>query len=248
MSTNATLRVAASHAAQNSARSRGHVIVFPGRGESEELYRRLGARVAYDGYTVTVLDLPQVDQLDTEWLDGVELWDGAREAGPITVIGADSGAYLAAALATRLQADAVVLAGIGGLYFANAASDDDPLATRSACPVFRGVATASRADLNAAATQRFPRAVAARLQVNALEVPVLVLHGEDDPVTLLSDALEAYRALAPYADVVTVSGALHDILNETTHRSTSAEIVQFLERRKGPVLHRLEAATVGGAA
>ncbi|MGD6652180.1 hypothetical protein VWW24_22790, partial [Xanthomonas citri pv. citri] len=36
------------------------------------------------------------------------------------------------------------------------------------------------------------------------------------------------------ADVVIVSGGRHDILNDVTHRSVAAEIVQFLERLRTP--------------
>lgn len=249
MSITVALRAGATHPAQNSYRSRGHVIVLPGRGENEELYRRLGSRLSYDGYTVTVLDLPQLDEIDVDWLDRAGLDEGTDGLGPITLIGADSGAYLAAYLAARVGAQAVVLAGIGGLDFAPVATtDEDLLASRSTCPVYRGALASSRADLLAPVAQRFPRHVAARLQINALNVPVLVIHGENDPVTPLPDALGSYGALAPYAEVVTVAGGAHDILNETSHRSTSAEIVQFLERRDRPVLRRLQAVALGGEA
>lgn len=234
-----TLQPAQHHAAQNSLTTRGHVIVLTGRGENAELYQRLGARLAFDGYAVSVVELPDLDAIDVAWLDGVELWSGARDAGALTFVGSDSGALVAAYLAARLGASAAVLAGIGGLELAPAAADAEALiAARSACPVHRGRLASSRADLGAPAVQRFTAAAAAVLRSTVVDVPALAIHGEADAVTPLDDALAQYRELAPAADVVTVAGGLHDILNDLTHRSVSAEIVQFLERGGRPLLTR----------
>lgn len=233
------LAVAASHPAQNSAHPRGHVVVLPGRGENAELYRRLGERLAYDGYTVSVLALPELDRIDTAWLDAAQPAAALPDAGPVTLVGSDSGAALAAHLAERAGAVAVVLAGIGGHERADDGPDDaGRVSARSSCQVYRGRLAESGADLSAPAAQSFAADVAARLDATELTVPTLVVHGEDDPISPLGAALERYRALAPGAALVTVAGGLHDILNDVTHRSVSAEIVQFLERRTRPVLRR----------
>ncbi len=249
MSPSHPLTVAASHPAQNSHRSRGHVIVLPGRGEGAGLYERLGSRLSYDGYTVTILDLPPLADIDAAWLARADLGEAADEAGPVTLVGSDSGARLAAHLAGRLGIGAAVLAGIGGADLAaDSGSDAGRIATRSSCPLYRGRLASGGADLTAPGAQRFSPEVTALLTETVLDVPVLAIHGEDDPITPLERALPAYRAVAPEAEIVTVVGGLHDILNDVTHRSVSAEIVEFLERRDGPVIRRLVPAAVSAAA
>jgi len=235
------LTVAASYPAQNSLRSRGHVIVLPGRGESAGLYQRLGERIAYDGYTVSVVALPELSAIDGEWLDRVVLWPGAHDAGEITVIGSDSGAALAVHLADRLGIGAAVLAGFGGLDRvaepATGSGDGDArLSARSACPLYLGRLTDGSADLAAPAAQQFGQEAAARLATAVLTVPVLAVHGREDPIAPLDQAVRHYRSVAADAEIVTVAGGLHDILNDVAHRSVAARIVQFLEGRGEPVL------------
>jgi hypothetical protein len=47
--------------------------------------------------------------------------------------------------------------------------------------------------------------------------------------------VEARRwyASAPSAELVTIVGGLHDALNDQTHRTVAAVVVQFLERLRG---------------
>jgi pimeloyl-ACP methyl ester carboxylesterase len=58
---------------------------------------------------------------------------------------------------------------------------------------------------------------------------VLCLHGAADPVSPLADARERY-AQAPRAELVSITGGVHDVLNDATHRTVAATIVLFLER------------------
>jgi alpha-beta hydrolase superfamily lysophospholipase len=58
---------------------------------------------------------------------------------------------------------------------------------------------------------------------------VLCLHGTADPVSPLADARERY-AQAPRAELVSIAGGVHDVLNDATHRTVAATIVLFLER------------------
>jgi alpha-beta hydrolase superfamily lysophospholipase len=242
------LATAARHPGQNSLAVRGHVLVLPGRGETAALYRRFGERISYDGYTVTVAELPTLDALDERWLDEVAPPEDAAELGELILVGSDSGAVLAALLAERWDAGAVVLAGVGGLETAVDGADDEArIALRSSCPVHRG-RLAEGADLTALATQHLAPAVAARLTTTRLTVPTLVLHGEDDAVTPLGAALGLVGGIAPAAHVVTIAGGVHDVLNDLPHRVVSAELVQFLEQRRRPVLTRHPAQAVGAAA
>ena len=62
-----------------------------------------------------------------------------------------------------------------------------------------------------------------------LAVPVLGLHGTADPVSPLDAARERYRQ-APRAELISIAGGVHDVLNDVTHRTVAATIVLFLER------------------
>ncbi|MFT4122684.1 MAG: alpha/beta hydrolase [Microbacteriaceae bacterium] len=232
------LTVAARFAAQNSQRSRGELLVLPGRGENAGLYERLGARIAYDGYTVTVVELPAPALVDAAWLEAAAAPAGTGEFGPLTLLGADSGALIAALLAERLGASGVVLAGLGGLATAAVSDGDARLDERSACQVHRRRLADTGADLAATSVQRFGPEVAERLATTRLEVATLLLHGTADRITPADEAIAIGRRLHSEPETVLVHGGLHDILNDVSHRSTSAEIVQFLERRAGAVLQR----------
>ena len=59
--------------------------------------------------------------------------------------------------------------------------------------------------------------------------PALGLHGTADPVSPLDAARERYRQ-APRAELVSIAGGVHDVLNDVTHRTVAATIVLFLER------------------
>ncbi|MGO4276793.1 alpha/beta hydrolase, partial [Paenibacillus sp. TAF58] len=108
---------------------------------------------------------------------------------------------------------------------------DDELAARSACPVHRGRLIAA----GVIEPGQLGRAVAPVSEQVAARVaaPALVIHGGADTVTNLADVLGVYASL-PDAEVLVVSGGTHDILNDVSHRSVAASIVQFLERLRVP--------------
>ena len=62
-----------------------------------------------------------------------------------------------------------------------------------------------------------------------LDLPLLGLHGRDDVVNPIAKARGWYAA-APRAELVTIAGGRHDALNDQTHRTVAAAVVQFLER------------------
>lgn len=198
---------------------RGTVLVLPGRGDTPAYYRRLSARLAFDGYRVRVAS-STVASVD----DVVALWD-ADDEGVRVVIGVDTSAGLLAQALSETRLDPVP----AGAVFAGAAVaggerpvGDDELAARSACPVFRGVVEAEDADALAESD------VAAVWPEQPARLPVLALHGHADVVAPAQDALALYSGWD--AEVVTVDGGLHDVLNDVHHRSVAAEIVTFLER------------------
>ncbi|WP_243062806.1 alpha/beta hydrolase [Humibacter sp. RRB41] len=239
MPTHQAVSVAANHRSRNTARLRGTVVVLPGRGESAALYERLGDRLAYDGYDVLVTDLPPLHGIDAAWLDQAappaELTDAAR----VTLVGSDSGAVIAALLASRWGADSVVLAGIGGIDAAvERRTDEERIAERTSCVVHRGRLSAD-ADLSALTAQTFRPEIVERLRALTLTVPVLAVHGADDEITGIGEALRLYGSLSPDIELAVVEGGVHDALNDATHRTVSAELVQFLERKgREPIVRR----------
>ncbi|MCK9895939.1 alpha/beta hydrolase [Frankia sp. AgB32] len=74
-------------------RTRGTVLVVPGRGESTGTYRRFGTRLAVDAYQVRVLSAPTLDQADLRGsLDRL----GARLSAAVTALDGPAPALAAA--------------------------------------------------------------------------------------------------------------------------------------------------------
>jgi alpha-beta hydrolase superfamily lysophospholipase len=139
-------------AAPQGLRVRGTVLVVPGRGETNITYRRFGARIATDSYTVRVLASPVVT---TSVDDALASLDAALSAAlaslevdltkPLVLVGSDTGAATLAALvargtvggSTELPAwwpDALVLASLPGYGSHEVGSDwDAELDVRSHC-------------------------------------------------------------------------------------------------------------------
>lgn len=65
----------------------------------------------------------------------------------------------------------------------------------------------------------------------SLTLPVLLLHGSDDPVVPVEQAYLNSK-LAPSSELHVFSGARHDVLNETVHRLVAQEIVDFVSRHR----------------
>ena len=57
----------------------------------------------------------------------------------------------------------------------------------------------------------------------------LILHGGADSISPPATA-RALAARLPHAELVLIAGAPHDVLNDATHRSVAAAVVQWLER------------------
>ncbi|OZD11081.1 lysophospholipase [Rhodococcus sp. 06-156-3C] len=217
---------------------RGSVIVVGGRGEGAEVYRRLARRIAFDGYRVAVaigdgaLDRALDDAAAKLPDTAAKLPDPAAEL-PVVVIGSDSGALTALKAAPRRPAvTGVVAAGL----LTEVAPDveagwENELDIRSACPVHRGVLGSAGAVERDALSRAAEVATPELLAENS--VPVLVVHGTADALSPV-DTVQQLAASLVDARVVLVDGGRHDILNDVSHRSVAAEIVQFLERLRLP--------------
>ncbi|MGP3534575.1 alpha/beta hydrolase [Microbacterium sp. RD1] len=219
MSSAITVRSELLELVEPPATVRGTVLLLPGRGDDPSYYRRLAARLAVDGYASRVAPAPVESAADV-----AALWEADPDAeGVRLVVGVDTSAgFLAAALAGGAVAPS-------GAVFAGTAvpagvvpEAGEELAARSACPIHRGVVERADAAPLAAST------IIPTWPEDAASVPVLAIHGGADTIAPLESVSPLYDGWR--ADVVTVTGGLHDVLNDVHHRSVSAEIVAFLER------------------
>jgi pimeloyl-ACP methyl ester carboxylesterase len=212
---------------------RGMLIVIPGRGEGPELYERFGRRIAGDAYRVHVVSDPVGDPARTT----SEVLAITAEVRPYVLVGSDTGALFAAGLVASGQVagvDAVVLAGLPTAASPAVAdgpsgeSWEDELAARTACPTHRG-RLAGQGLRRGALFEPVPAGWESLADLARIRQPALGLHGTADPVSPLDAARERYRQ-APRAELVSIAGGVHDVLNDVTHRTVAATIVLFLER------------------
>jgi len=247
-------------------RTRGTVLVVPGRGEGQATYQRFGRRLAADSYQVRVLPAPVIAEADLAGsLEGfaAQLADAVAGTGPdgpvrpLVLAGSDTGAAALAALVARSATQptapgtpwwpqALVLAALPGYAAHQPGSWDDELDVRTHCSVHRGVLSddesVQRGTLSAAA----PRALLDAAYASTADLPQLLLVGDADPLADRDALARAAKAL-PAARLVVVHGAHHDVLNDLQHRSVAAEVVTFLEAlRNEPSLEPI--VTVGSSA
>ncbi|WP_141208702.1 alpha/beta hydrolase [Streptomyces griseorubiginosus] len=226
-------------------RVRGTVVVVPGRGETRATYARFGRRLAADAYRVRVIDGPGLDGFgDLEAATSAfaarvaEAVEGTASEGdvarPVVLVGADSGAAAVAALAGRTGdtsaglPDAVVLAGLPARAADTVGTWDDELTVRTSCPAHRGVLTEDPEVRRGALHDAVPDALLTDLNDGEVDVPVLLLVGDTDPLAD-HEALARTAKSLPRARLSAVHGAHHDVLNDLQHRSAAAEVVTFLE-------------------
>jgi alpha-beta hydrolase superfamily lysophospholipase len=213
---------------------RATLFIIPGRGEEPGLYQRLGRRLSADAYRVRVLADPTEGEaaeaaVRSELIGALA---SADTTGPRVLVGSDTGALFAAALAAGgdLDPDALILAGLPTAASADggAASFDEELQARTRCPTHRGVLTNSQLR-RGALYGPVPDRWRGRADLSKVSAPVLAIHGEADLVSPLAAARQRYAA-APAAHLVTVANGAHDAFNDICHRSVAATIVLFLER------------------
>jgi pimeloyl-ACP methyl ester carboxylesterase len=203
-------------------RTRGTLVVVPGRGETRATYTRFGTRLAADAYHVRVVD--PSDRLADVLAAAVAL------PRPLVLAGADAGAAAIAALVARgdRTADAVVLAGLPGHAAAVTGEWDAELEVRTACTVHRGVLAGDAAVERGALGTALPDELLDTAYGITTDLPVLVLVGDADPLADREALARTVKAL-PAARLSVVHGAHHDVLNDRQHRSVAAEVVNFLE-------------------
>jgi alpha-beta hydrolase superfamily lysophospholipase len=208
---------------------RGTLVLLPGRGEHGGVYERFGRRIAADGYRVRALgDASSDPEAITE--AATKLLRDETLPGPRVLVGSDTGASHAARLALDTPGlDALILAGLPtGPHPAGTAAPDweDELERRTACPTHRGRLTDDAAFRRGALAD--PSALEPPV-LDGVSVPVLVLHGAEDTVSPLGEVRRVFLGL-PGAELVSLAGTRHDVLNDVTHRTAAATVVLFLER------------------
>ena len=125
--------------------------------------------------------------------------------------------------------DALLLAGLPATPQAGpAASWEEELDARTFCPTHRGRLTAS-AVRRGALYEPIPADWLERADLDGLGVPILGIHGDDDPISPLGRVRDRYAA-APSAELVRITAGRHDVLNDQAHRTAAAVVVLFLER------------------
>jgi alpha-beta hydrolase superfamily lysophospholipase len=210
---------------------RGTLVLVPGRGEHAEVYRRFGTRLSVDAYRVHVVADPTVDA-DVARGQIAGLTDGASQTRPIVLAGSDTGALFAAALVAtgELEPDGLILAGLPLAQDPDLvpASWDDELDARTTCPTHRGRLSNSLVEPGAL-YEPAPEAWITQAALSLIDLPILGLHGRDDPITPF-DAVRDGFASAPDAELVGIADARHDVLNNQSHRTVAATIVLWLER------------------
>jgi alpha-beta hydrolase superfamily lysophospholipase len=229
------------------ANPRGTVTVIAGRGEAAAVYDRFAGRIAYDAYPVRIITGAAADPLAAAEAIHAIL-DDPELPTPHFLVGSDAGGVLALDLAAdEAPVAGVIVAGLpvapapvtaDGTTASGAVQDPDAqIARRSTCPVHQSVlkqpenldATALSVPLPDALTLPEPESV---------KVPVLGVYGESDEVVDVNAGTE-WLARVPDSAVVRTADGAHDALNDRSHRSVAARIVQFLEDIKNdgsPVL------------
>jgi alpha-beta hydrolase superfamily lysophospholipase len=247
-------------------RTRGTVLVVPGRGEGEATYRRFGRRLAADSYRVRVLSAPVIAEADlagslerfaAQLADAVAGTGADGPVRPLVLVGSDTGAAAVAALVARSVTQpaapdaswwpqALVLAALPGYAAHQPGGWDDELDVRTQCSVHRGVLSDDLSVQRGTLSAAVPRALLDAAYASTADLPQLLLVGDADPLADRDALAQATKAL-PAARLVVVHGAHHDVLNDLQHRSVAAEVVTFLEAlRNEPSLEPI--VTVGSSA
>jgi pimeloyl-ACP methyl ester carboxylesterase len=204
---------------------RGTLIVLAGRGEHGGVYERFGRRLAFDAYRVRALGDASTDPTVPD--QAAKLLADESLPGPKVLVGSDAGALYAARLAAEQPAAvaALVLAGLPTTPWSSGSWEAE-IEARTACPTHQGRLT-NDPDFRRG-TLGDPSGLP-ELRLDRVGVPVLALHGKDDAISPVDQALSAYAG-HPAVRTVTFNGGRHDVLNDALHRTAAATVVLFLER------------------
>jgi acylglycerol lipase len=236
---------------------RGVVILLHGYGEHLGLYDALGRRLARDGIAVHAMDVVGHGRSDGERAV-IGSWDyyvddaralaavaADRHPGrPVVIVGHSGGGAAAYLLALRSPgiAQALVLSGtpLRPLEWADPDDDGepediDPSEMFSTHPEYVHALLHDPLTWHGGFRPETVRALmavwpemAAGLAEGRPDVPVLFVHGEDDPVVPIADA-RANAASLPRARLSVFPGDLHDVLNEHDRDVVHERVAAFVQ-------------------
>lgn len=206
---------------------RGTLVLLPGRGETAASYERFGRRLAADAYRVRLVPVDLTD-LEAARTTVEKLIADERLPEPTVLVGADSGAALAAEWAADLDVAGVVLAGVALPGSTGVDSWEQEVEARTACPVHRRVLADDAAFMRGELDRPLPWRTPPPPDTGR---PTLLVHGSADPITP-ADAALAALGRGERVRTRIVNGGRHDVLNDASHRSVAATVVLFLESLK----------------
>jgi acylglycerol lipase len=239
---------------------RGIVVLLHGYGEHLGLYDALGRRLSRDGHAVHALDAVGHGRSDGEraliaswdhYVDDarqlVNLAADRHPGRPVVIVGHSAGGAAAYLLALRSPgiAQALVLSGSPLRPLAWVDDDDevdvDPSEMFSTHPEYVHALLHDpltwhggfRPETVRALAATWPE-IAAGLAEGRPDVPVLFVHGEEDPVVPIDDARANVAAL-PQARLTSFPGDLHDVLNEHDRDVVHESVAAFVNASTGLV-------------
>jgi acylglycerol lipase len=239
---------------------RGIVVLLHGYGEHLGLYDALGRRLSRDGHAVHALDAVGHGRSDGEraliaswdhYVDDarqlVNLAADRHPGRPVVIVGHSAGGAAAYLLALRSPgiAQALVLSGSPLRPLAWVDDDDevdvDPSEMFSTHPEYVHALLHDpltwhggfRPETVRALAATWPE-IAAGLAEGRPDVPVLFVHGEEDPVVPIDDARANVAAL-PQARLTSFPGDLHDVLNEHDRDFVHESVAAFVNASTGLV-------------
>jgi alpha-beta hydrolase superfamily lysophospholipase len=246
------------------------LVFLHGFGEHSGLYHRLGHALnaagielwALDeiGHGLTAGERAVFDSLDDLVENGrrlTALAEQAQPGAPVWLAGHSLGAAVAAVSALRdparyagLIVSGAPLSPLDWLTDPAAADgglDLDP-ADLSADPFYLDELTHDPLAFTSTDGARSLAAVLTRAwseldpALAAIPLPVLLIHGELDPVVPVAQA-RAWSARLEHAALAEYPGARHDILNETVHRQVADTIIDFIVTNATPATSASTPAT-----
>jgi acylglycerol lipase len=239
---------------------RGIVVLLHGYGEHLGLYDALGRRLSRDGHAVHALDAVGHGRSDGEraliaswdhYVDDarqlVNLAADRHPGRPVVIVGHSAGGAAAYLLALRSPgiAQALVLSGSPLRPLAWVDDDDevdvDPSEMFSTHPEYVHALLHDpltwhggfRPETVRALVAAWPE-IAAGLAEGRPDLPVLFVHGEEDPVVPIDDARANVAAL-PQARLTSFPGDLHDVLNEHDRDFVHESVAAFVNASTGLV-------------